>query len=41
MLVIRPPEQPQIQVTLARKRLADSLLNQYLPLYFPEMARLG
>jgi len=27
------------QVTLARKRLADSLLNHYLPLYFPEMAR--
>jgi len=27
------------QVTRARKRLADSLLNHYLPLYFPEMAR--
>ena len=27
------------QITLARKRLADSLLNHYLPLYFPEMAR--
>ena len=27
------------QVTLARKRLADSLLNHYLPLYFPEIAR--
>lgn len=27
------------QVALARKRLADSLLNHYLPLYFPEMAR--
>jgi hypothetical protein len=26
-------------VTLARKRLADSLLNHYLPLYFPEIAR--
>jgi transposase len=27
------------QVTLARKRLADSLLNHYLPLYFPETWR--
>ena len=27
------------QITLARKRLADSLLSHYLPLYFPEMAR--
>src|SRR4030095_11853489 len=27
------------QVALARKRLADSLLNHYLPLYFPEMGR--
>ncbi len=27
------------QIALARKRLADSLLNHYLPLYFPEMAR--
>lgn len=27
------------QVVLARKRLADSLLNHYLPLYFPEMGR--
>jgi transposase len=27
------------QVALARKRLADSLLNHYLPLYFPEIAR--
>jgi hypothetical protein len=24
---------------LARKRVADSLLNHYLPLYFPEMGR--
>ena len=27
------------QIVLARKRLADSLLNHYLPLYFPEMGR--
>jgi transposase len=27
------------QIALARKRLADSLLNHYLPLYFPEMVR--
>ena len=27
------------QLVLARKRLADSLLNHYLPLYFPEMGR--
>lgn len=27
------------QVALARKRLADTLLNHYRPLYFPEMAR--
>lgn len=27
------------QITRTRKRLADSLLNHYLPLYFPEMAR--
>ncbi|MBP4047286.1 IS110 family transposase [Chromobacterium violaceum] len=27
------------QVAMARKRLADTLLNHYLPLYFPEMAR--
>jgi transposase len=27
------------QIVLARKRLADSLLNHYLPLYFPEMSR--
>jgi transposase len=27
------------QIMLARKRLADSLLNHYLPLYFPEMGR--
>jgi transposase len=27
------------QIALARKRLADSLLNHYLPLYFPEMGR--
>lgn len=29
------------QVALARKWLADTLLNHYLPLYFPEMALLG
>ena len=27
------------QIALARKRLADSLRTQYLPLNFPEMAR--
>jgi hypothetical protein len=27
------------QIVLARKRVADSLLNHYLPLYFPEMGR--
>lgn len=27
------------QVALARKRLADTLLNHYLSLYFPEVAR--
>jgi hypothetical protein len=27
------------QIVLARKRLADRLLNHYLPLYFLEMAR--
>src|SRR5260370_40172688 len=27
------------QIVLPRKRLADSLLNHYLPLYFPEMGR--
>ena len=27
------------QVVRARKRLADSLLNHYLPLYLPEMGR--
>src|SRR5215467_11122994 len=27
------------QIMLARKRLADSLINHYLPLYFPDMGR--
>ncbi len=29
------------QVTMARKRLADSLLNHYLPLYFPRWRGTG